>query len=129
MQMVEWWPRGRKTTNTSKMWRQLIGFLYLLSNGSLAFAINTNKSDTLVRHPGHLDIPRYTCVSQQQWVASGFRMKDCLGALESLHKITVDAKSEFAEFVASGIIPSHKHLKTVFTPVKLRKCEFSVVAC
>ena len=110
------------------MWRQLVALLCLLCSGSLAFVINTNKSDTLLKHPGKLDAERYFCVSQQQWIAPGLRETDCLGTLESLHKVAREAKSEFFEFVASGIVPSHRHLKTVYTPVKFRTCEFSV-AC
>ena len=111
------------------MWQQLIALLFVLSNWSFAFVINTNRSETLLNHSGKLDIQKFTCVSQQQWVAPGFREKDCLGTLESVHKVARDAKSEFFEFVASGILPSHRHLKTVFTPVKFRTCEFSIVAC
>lgn len=121
-------PRGCDNINRPKMWRQLLLPLYLLSNWSLAFVINTNRSSTLLKHLGTLDTQRYTCVRQQQWVAPGFRAIDCLGTLESLHKMARDAKSEFFEFVASGIVPSHKHLKTILTPFKLRTCEFSIVA-
>lgn len=127
--MVGWWPRGRNNINTPKMWRKLIALSYLLSNWSLAFIINTDRSDTRLKHPGILDAERYTCVSQQQWVAPGFRAIDCLGTLESLHKMAREAKSEFFEFVASGILPSYRHLKTIFTPLKLRTCEFSGFGC
>ena len=110
------------------MWRKLIALSYLLSNWSVAFVINTNISTTPLKHPGSLDVEGYSCVSQQQWMAPGFRVIDCLGTLDSLHRVAREAKSEFFEFVASGIVPSHKHLKTVFTPFKFRTCEFSVVA-
>ena len=127
--MVRWWPRSRNNINTPKMWRKLIALSYLLSDWSLAFVINTNRSDTLLKHPGIFDAKKYTCVSQQQWIAPGFRAIDCLGTLESLHKMAQEARSEFFEFVASGILPSHRHLKTIFTPLKFRTCEFSVFGC
>lgn len=100
--------------------RRALLLLSLIFRYSLTLPTGTHTPGTLVASLDLVDAPEAHCVNESQWTAANFHPSDCWGALYKLRRLAKDSGGELFEFIATGIRPSHRSLKTIYTPRKFR---------
>ena len=109
------------------MWcRQALLLLCLIFRYSLTSPTGTHISGTFVASPDNDNAQGCHCVNESQWTAANFHPSDCWGALYKLRRLAKDSSAELFEFVATGIRPSHRSLKTIYTPRKFRSGDYHI---
>ena len=111
----------------SMLCRRAFLLLCLIFRHSLTSPTGTHTLGTFVDSVDPEDAPAYHCVNESQWTAANFHPSDCWGALYKLRRLAKDSGGELFEFVATGIRPSHRSLKTIYTPRKFRSGDFHIM--
>ena len=97
--------------------QKLVLFVLFFTCG-LAFPLGSNNSSISSARLGLADAPEYHCVGDEEWIGASLHPSDCWEALYKLRRVVKASKSELFEFVASGIRPSHRGMKTIYTPYR-----------